>query len=165
MRRIGRYLTWGAAAVLAIGLALPAWAECRRDTVHLRGEWGEARFTVEVADNAPARSKGLMGRPSMPQSAGMFFVYHRTGDLAFWMKNTLIPLDIIFLDQNGIVVNIHHSARPFDETPLPSRAPARYVLEVNGGLAKALGITVGTELRHPSVVQTAAAWPCREKAL
>lgn len=142
-------------------IATIASAECRHDAVHLRGDWGEARFFVEVADNASERAKGLMGRTSMPMGHGMLFVYHQTRPVAFWMRNTFIPLDIIYLDQNGVVVNIHHQAVPFDETPLPSIAPARYVLEVNGGLAKALGMTVGSELRHPSVLQTAAAWPCK----
>ncbi|MDO6727325.1 DUF192 domain-containing protein [Cognatishimia sp. 1_MG-2023] len=151
-----------AGAALSVLCASIASADCRRDTVHLRGDWGQARFTVEVADNAVSRSKGLMGRSHMPSSSGMLFVYHRTDDLAFWMKNTLIPLDIIFLDEMGVVVNIHHSARPQDLTPLPSTAPSRYVLEINGGLAKALGIEKGTQLKHPAVLQPNAAWACRE---
>ncbi|CUJ35091.1 hypothetical protein TA5113_03134 [Cognatishimia activa] len=139
-----------------------AGAECRPDTVHLRGDWGKARFSVEVADNASERARGLMERPSMPLSAGMLFVYHQTRPVSFWMRNTLIPLDMIFLDENGVVVNVHHNAIPLDETLIPSRAPTRYVLEVNAGLSKALGITKGTELRHPSVVQTNAAWRCAD---
>ncbi len=135
---------------------------CRKDTVHLRGDWGEARFTVEVVDNAASRAKGLMGRASMPYGSGMLFIYHRTDDLAFWMKNTLIPLDIIFFDESGTVVNIHHSARPLDLTPLPSEGPSRYVLEINGGLAKALGLAKGSEIRHPAVLQHTAAWGCRK---
>lgn len=144
------------------GFAQDAIGDCRKDTVHLRGDWGTARFTVEVVDNAASRAKGLMGRASMPYSSGMLFVYHRTDDVAFWMKNTLIPLDIIFLDESGTVVNIHHSARPLDLTPLPSAAPARYVLEINGGLSKALGLVKGSEIRHPAVLQHTAAWSCRE---
>lgn len=150
---------------VALGLSLSAFsvqAECRPDTVHLRGDWGKARFTVEVADNAAERSKGLMGRPSMPMSKGMLFVYHQTRPVSFWMRNTLIPLDMIFLDENGVVVNVHHNAIPLDESPIPSVAPARYVLEVNAGLSKALGISAGTELRHPSVIQTNAAWRCAD---
>lgn len=150
------------AAVFPLLLASQAYAACRHDTVHLRGDWGKARFTVEVADNASERSKGLMGRMSMPMGSGMLFVYHRTQPVSFWMRNTMIPLDIIFLDEDGVVVRVHHNAIPFDETPIPSIAPSRYVLEVNGGLAKALGITAGSELRHPSVVQTSAAWRCSE---
>ena len=150
------------AAAVTFLIPTIAVAACSHDTVHLRGDWGKARFAVEVADNASERGKGLMGRPSMPLSSGMLFVYHRTKPVSFWMRNTLIPLDIIFLDEDGTVVRVHHNAIPLDETPIPSGAPTRYVLEVNGGLAKALGITTGTELRHPSIVQTNAAWRCSE---
>ncbi|MFY0595984.1 MAG: DUF192 domain-containing protein [Cognatishimia sp.] len=143
-------------------ITVSAQAACRHDTVHLRGDWGEARFSVEVADNASERAKGLMDRMSMPMGQGMLFVYHQTRPVSFWMRNTFIPLDIIYLDQNGTVVNIHHQAKPLDETPLPSILPTRYVLEINGGLAKALGMTVGSALRHPAVLQTQAAWPCHE---
>lgn len=149
-------------SILTILTATGATAACRHDTVHLRGDWGKARFSVDVADNAAERSRGLMGRPSMPMGSGMLFVYHRTQPVSFWMRNTLIPLDIIFLDEDGVIVRVHHNAVPFDETPIPSVAPARYVLEVNAGLAKALGLNVGSELRHPSVVQTNAAWRCSE---
>ncbi len=152
-------------AALGVGLSVTAvFAEttCRSDTVHLRGDWGTARFTVEVANNARDRARGLMGRPSMPMGSGMLFVYHRTGPLAFWMRNTLIPLDIIYMDETGTVVDIAHNAKPLDETALPSKKPGRYVLEINGGLARALGIQAGTELRHPAVLQHTAAWSCRE---
>jgi len=159
IRRFSTYLWTAVVAVLVVG---PAMAACRADTVHLRGDWGQARFSVEVADNASERAQGLMGRVSMPQSAGMLFVYHRTRPVSFWMRNTLIPLDMIFLDEAGVVVRVHENARPLDETPISSIAPARYVLEVNGGLSRALGISVGSELRHPSVVQTNAAWRCSE---
>lgn len=150
------------AAVFAVLTAIEASAACRHDTVHLRGDWGQARFSVEVADNAAERAKGLMGRPSMPIASGMLFVYHRTKPVSFWMRNTLIPLDMIFLDEDGVVVRVHHNARPHDETPVHSGAPTRYVLEVNAGLAEALGIGAGSELRHPSVLQTNAAWRCSE---
>ncbi|SHG36206.1 DUF192 domain-containing protein [Cognatishimia maritima] len=157
-----RFLTWMAGVLIAALLALPASAKCSHNTVQLRGEWGKAQFTVEVADNASERSKGLMGRPSMPTSSGMLFVYHRTRPISFWMKNTLIPLDMIFADERGIVVHVHHNAIPLDETPISSQWPARYVLEVNGGLAQALGVDVGSELRHPAVLQGDAAWRCSE---
>ena len=150
------------AAVFAVLTAIEASAACRHDTVHLRGDWGQARFSVEVADNAAERAKGLMGRPSMPIASGMLFVYHRTKPVSFWMRNTLIPLDMIFLDEDGVVVRVHHNARPHDEKPVNSGAPTRYVLEVKAGIAEALGIGAGSELRHPSVLQTNAAWRCSE---
>lgn len=157
-----RFRTEMAAVAMGILTAVPVMAACSADAVHLRGDWGQARFTVEVADNASERAQGLMGRVSMPKSSGMLFVYHRTRPVSFWMRNTLIPLDMIFLDETGVVVRVHENAIPLDETPISSIAPARYVLEVNGGLSRALGITVGSELRHPSVLQTNAAWRCSE---
>lgn len=150
-------------AVLAVFLSLTTTqviAACRVDSVSLRGDWGEARFSVEVADDAIERQKGLMNRPDMPMGAGMLFVYHQTRVLSFWMKNTLIPLDMIFLDEAGTVVKVHENAIPLDLTSISSGVPARYVLEINGGLARAIGISEGTELRHPAVLQHLAVWPC-----
>jgi uncharacterized membrane protein (UPF0127 family) len=150
------------AFLILLGSAAVVQASCRADVVHLRGDWGEARFAVEVADDARERQLGLMNRESMPASAGMLFVYHQTRVVSFWMKNTLIPLDMIFLDESGRVVKVHERARPHDLTSISSDEPARYVLEINAGLSRALGIDAGTELRHPSVLQHLAAWPCRE---
>ena len=150
--------------VLSMGLfsAVSAATDCRVDTVQLRGDWGEVRFNVEVADDAIERQRGLMHRLEMPMSAGMLFVYHQTRVVSFWMKNTLIPLDMIFLDETGRVVKIHERAIPRDLSSISSDVPSRYVLEINGGLARAIGITVGSELRHPSVLQHLAVWPCRD---
>ena len=136
-------------------------AACQRNHVNLRGAWGEARFNVELAETAAQRRLGLMNRETLAGSAGMLFVYHQTRVLSFWMKDTYIPLDIIFFDETGRVVHVHPNATPLDLTSIPSQAPARYVLEINAGFAKRLGIDVGTELRHPSVLQHVAAWPCR----
>lgn len=148
---------------LAAGLILTAGvarADCRDDRVTLRGDWGQARFGVEVADDPAERARGLMHRESLPASRGMLFVYDRPQRMSFWMRNTLIPLDIIFLDSSGRVIRVHENARPRDETPIPSGGIARYVLEINGGFARRLGIDVGTELRHTAIPADAAAWPC-----
>ncbi|MEM8776631.1 MAG: DUF192 domain-containing protein [Pseudomonadota bacterium] len=135
-------------------------ATCSGDAINLRGDWGAARFSVEIADDQAERSQGLMNRPSMPSSAGMFFVYDQPSAVSFWMRNTLIPLDIIFADSSGIVRHIHHEAVPLDETPIPGGSDIQYVLEINGGLARAMGINVGTQFHHPSLAQDKAAWPC-----
>ncbi|WP_195820447.1 DUF192 domain-containing protein [Roseobacter sp. MH60115] len=149
------------AAVLMCALAQAAAAEtCRDDTVYLKGDWGDARFAVEIADDDRERAQGLMHREHLPSSAGMLFVYDRPQTLSFWMRNTLIPLDLIFIDQTGTVRTIHHSAQPLDETPIPGGSGLTHVLEINGGLAKALGITAGTVLRHPTFSATDARWPC-----
>ncbi|WP_226782615.1 DUF192 domain-containing protein [Oceaniglobus trochenteri] len=143
--------------VLCAGSALAA---CRDTVVDLRGDWGSARFTVELADDASERAQGLMHRTEMPRSKGMLFVYEKPQRASFWMRNTLIPLDMIFLDRTGTVTRVHENAVPLDETPIPGGEDVLLVLEVNGGLAGRLGIAPGSQLRHPAVPQSAAAWPC-----
>jgi uncharacterized membrane protein (UPF0127 family) len=133
---------------------------CRDDVVDLRGDWGQARFTVEVADTDEERALGLMNREKMARGAGMLFVYPEPRTASFWMRNTLIPLDMIFMDRTGTVQKVHANARPLDETPIPGGDDVLLVLEINGGLSKTFGIGPGTELRHPDVPQEAAAWPC-----
>ncbi len=132
--------------------------DCRADTVYVRGGFGKARFTVDVANTAAERAQGLMNVESMPASKGMLFVYPAPQPVAFWMKNTLIPLDMIFADGRGVVVKVHDSAVPGDLTSIPGGDQVQFVLEINGGMAGMLGISEGAELRHPSVRR--AAWPC-----
>lgn len=158
---------WRSAALAALGLltAAAAAAEpaCRADRVDLRGPWGSVAFTVEVADTAASRALGLMHRPSMPRFSGMLFVFEPPpGPVSFWMENTLIPLDMLFLSEAGVVTHIHHEARPLDRTPIPGGDAVLYVLEINGGMARRLGINEGTELRHPAIDPALAAWPCTD---
>ena len=149
------------------GLAGPAphaqaQAVCRADTVHLRGPWGQARFSVEIADTPETRARGLMHRESLPRSAGMLFIFDRPDRAVFWMENTLIPLDMLFIGPAGIVQHLHPQARPLDRTPIDGGEDVLMVLEINGGLSDRLGITPGSEIRHPRLDQTIAAWPCDE---
>jgi uncharacterized membrane protein (UPF0127 family) len=148
------------AVLLALVLAGPSAAACTDGTVEVRGPGGQARFTVEVADSADERARGLMFRESMPSSAGMLFVYERPGRTSFWMKNTLIPLDIIFADDTGEVTRVHENARPMDTTSIDGGQNVKLVLEINGGLAGRLGIGPGAVLRHPRLDPARAAWPC-----
>ncbi len=140
--------------------AAMAGTACRDDTVFLRGEWGSARFTVEIADDFAERQQGLMHRRSMAVSNGMLFIYEHPQTLTFWMRNTLIPLDILFIDPHGVVRHIHAMAKPLDETLIPGGDNLLSALEINGGLAKRLGISIGSEVRHPAFARTAPAWPC-----
>jgi uncharacterized membrane protein (UPF0127 family) len=130
--------------------------------VFLRGDWGAARFGVEIADDPAEQAQGLMHRTQMASSAGMLFVYPRPQRASFWMRNTLIPLDMLFLDASGVVRHIHHNAIPLDETPIPGGDDVLAVLEINGGLAGRMGITVGSEMRHRAFAKYAPNWPCSE---
>ncbi|MDJ0822035.1 MAG: DUF192 domain-containing protein [Paracoccaceae bacterium] len=150
------------AVALAVGLAAPFAAQadqaCNEGTIWLRGEFGEARFGVTVADTARERSRGLMFVEKMAASQGMLFVYDNPQPVAFWMKNTLIPLDMLFADSSGTVRRIHENAIPGDLTSIPGGAGIQYVLEINGGMARMLGIEVGAQMRHSAIED--AAWPC-----
>ncbi|RMA42416.1 DUF192 domain-containing protein [Rhodophyticola porphyridii] len=149
------------AALLTLVLsAATALAECRPDRVDLRGDFGAASFRVDVADDPQERAVGLMHRPSMPSGAGMIFIYERPQRVSFWMENTLIPLDMIFMDQTGTVTRVHENAIPLDRTPIPGGPDVLAVLEINGGLSSRIGIREGAELRHPGLPQELAAWPC-----
>ncbi|MBL4928585.1 DUF192 domain-containing protein [Tabrizicola sp. KVB23] len=141
-------------------LAGQAGAECSPDRVDLKGAGGAARFTVEIADRPDLQSKGLMFREKMSLSAGMLFVFPQPKHASFWMRNTLIPLDMIFLDQSGTVTQIHANAVPQDETAIDGGEDVAMVLEINGGLAERMGIAVGSTMRSPFVDQKTALWPC-----
>ncbi len=149
-----------AALVVCWGLATAAQAECRADTVELRGDWGKARFSVELADDPQEHAQGLMHRSALPMGAGMYFIYESPRRASFWMRNTLIPLDMIFIDPQGVVQHVHHNAVPLDETPIPGGDGILTVLEINGGLAARLGIGAGSEVRHPAHAAHDAVWPC-----
>jgi len=150
------------AVLVAAAFALPvaASADCATDRVDIRGDWGQARFTVEVADEPAERSQGLMNRDSMARTAGMLFLYEAPQRATFWMKNTLIPLDMIFIDETGTVTNIHENAVPLDETTIDGGQGVLAVLEINGGLAARIGIEEGSVIRHPGLDQDIAAWTC-----
>ena len=105
-------------------------------------------FKVEVVDNDRTRELGLMFRMSLAPNAGMLFDFKTPQDVAFWMKNTYIPLDIIFIGADGHILNIARQARPMDESNLPSAGPALGVLEIIGGRAAQLDIEPGDLVRH-----------------
>ena len=106
---------------------------------------GAHRFTVDVAATPEQQERGLMFVRSLAGNRGMIFPYDPPQQVAFWMKNTLIPLDIIFIRADGKIARIAN-ARPLDETPLPSGEPAAAVLEIRGGRAAELGIKAGDKV-------------------
>lgn len=148
-----------AAAMLLWGQAAMA-DPCRPDRVSIRGAFGQAQFTVQIADTDALRSQGLMHVPAMDQDAGMLFVYDRPQYATFWMRNTLIPLDMVFADSAGRVLRIHRDAVPLDETVIDGGPGIRFVLEINAGLSEKLGFAPGAQLRHPAINASQAAWPC-----
>lgn len=102
---------------------------------------------VEYANTPEERNLGLMYRKSMAENQGMLFLFPEEEFRSFYMKNTEIPLDIIYLDKDKKIVSIAKNAKPFDETSLPSEAPAMYVLEINGGLSDKWQLEKGDEIR------------------
>lgn len=154
------------AVLLLLAFAGAAGAEsvsCRPDEVILTRSDGQriAAFHIEVADDEAERAHGLMARETLPRASGMLFIYPSERSVTFWMRDTLIPLDMLFADDAGRVVSVHSNARPHDETPIPSGAPVRFVLEINGGLARRMGISPGAVLSHPAIAPERAARPCR----
>lgn len=104
------------------------------------------KLDIEIADTNYDIQTGLMYRDSMKPKQGMLFIFKDLKQRNFYMKNTRIPLDIVFIDNNKTIVSIQKNTKPFDETSLPSNAPAKYVLEVNAGQIDALGVKIGDQL-------------------
>ena len=110
---------------------------------------GTHSVQVEIAKDDAARQRGLMYRRFMPSEHGMLFEFEREAPQSFWMKNTYIPLDMIFISKTGVVTNIVAKAEPLSERIIPSGPPCAAVLELNGGAAAAMGMQVGDRVRHP----------------
>ena len=108
-------------------------------------------FRVEVVDTVEKRTIGMMFRKKMDKDFGMLFVFDHPDEQehAFWMKNTMIPLDIVFIRKGGTIHHIHPDAVPYDETSLPSNGPVFSVLEIKGGTAAKLGLKPGDVVHHP----------------
>jgi hypothetical protein len=110
---------------------------------------GPQKFIVEVATTPGQMEQGLMFRKSLAADAGMIFDYRGPSMAAMWMKNTLIPLDMLFVDQQGRIINIHERAVPGSLDPIAATGPARAVIELNGGTAARLGIKAGDRVVFP----------------
>lgn len=109
---------------------------------------GPAYFRVEVASSRQEHETGLMFRKAMAANAGMLFDFHRPSAVSFWMKNTILPLDLLFIRSDGTISTITANAVPYSTTPIPSAEPIRAVLEINAGRAQALGIEPGDRVHH-----------------
>ena len=112
----------------------------------VRGDSTLIQLNIELAQTEYEIQTGLMYRPSMLNNQGMLFIFPEAAPRAFYMKNTLMPLDIIFFDEDSTLVSIQHNAKPFNEASLPSEAPAQFVLEINAGLSKAWQLQKGDKI-------------------
>jgi uncharacterized protein len=110
---------------------------------------GVHMFAVEMANTPEEQAKGLMFRRSLPEGQGMLFDFHEEQPTSFWMKNTYIPLDMIFIRADGRILRIAENTVPLSEALVPSGGPVRAVLEVIGGTARKLGIAAGDRVAHP----------------
>ncbi|WP_293462997.1 DUF192 domain-containing protein [Phenylobacterium sp.] len=157
---IGRRL--GVALALAL-CAAPAMAQIPRqdprtckgqpeikplEALQVRTDKGVHAFKVEVADSDREREYGLMCRRSLAADRGMLFLFAKAGPQMFWMRNTLIPLDIIYIGENGRVVSISRNVQPLDERGAPSAGPAKFVLELAAGRAAQIGLLPGDRVLH-----------------
>lgn len=155
-------LLFSASAVDAVPLV-----DCRADQVVFLDGTRQIPVQVEIADDLQERAQGLMFRKTLAPGTGMLFVYQEPAPVSFWMRNTLIYLDMIFIDAQGVIRHIHPNARPLDETSVPGALPgdpdpARLlVVEVPGGDAARLGLRAGMPMAHPAVPQNRAIAPCK----
>src|SRR5262245_22461982 len=134
---------------LAIMLAAaPAFAATKTERLVVETAAGERAFDVEVVREEKERNLGLMYRKKLAADAGMLFDYDPPQEVAFWMKNTYIPLDIIFIGADGRIITIAANTTPLSLDRIPSNGVARGVLEIKGGLAEKLGIKLGDRVRH-----------------
>lgn len=148
----------GISKAILFGLMLPVAAGCASG----RGEWVELagqRYTVEIADDHAERARGLMFRDALGDGKGMLFIHERTEPQAYWMKNTRIPLDILYFDESLRLVSQQRDVPPCSAgdrcPPYPSAAPARFVLELNAGEAERLELQDGAALKLGPDIHTA----------
>lgn len=145
-----------ACAVFVMALSPAAFAAAKApqtQTLSVDAAKGAKTFQVEVVRDEKDRNRGLMFRRHMGSDHGMLFDYDPPVSIAFWMKNTYIPLDIIFIGADGRIIRIEENAKPLSLDHIPSGGPARGVLEINGGMAAKLGIGPG-DLVHHALFQT-----------
>lgn len=147
-RRVVAALLLGAAA-LGGGLAFASSSS--GDTAVLVGANGRHEVGVEIADTPRTRETGLMNRSSLPADHGMLFDFRETREVSMWMKNTLIPLDMVFVRPDGGIARVAANAQPLSLQTISSGEPVRFVLEIAGGEAARYGIRAGDRLEHPLV--------------
>jgi uncharacterized membrane protein (UPF0127 family) len=138
-----------AAAFVVFALLAPPAGAADPSILEIAGKNGVHVFSVELAANDEQRARGLMFRKELPEGHGMLFDFQREQEVAFWMKDTYIPLDMIFIRGNGRILRIVENTVPLSIQQVPSGGPVRAVLEVIGGTARKLGIAAGDRVAHP----------------
>jgi uncharacterized membrane protein (UPF0127 family) len=138
-----------ALATLIVAAPLTACSDEGHLTLHTAS--GDHVFSVQVVDTPESRGKGLMFVQDLADDAGMLFDFKQEQTVSFWMQNTYIPLDMVFVDAAGVVKTIHANARPMDTTSIPSEVPVQFVLEIPGGVAAQIGLEPGDTMAHDRV--------------
>lgn len=133
---------------LAVGWAATA-QEVRVDRLVIDTDRGPAAFLVELAETPAMLAQGLQHRRHLPAEAGMLFDFGPERIVTMWMKNTYIPLDMLFIDEDGVVADVAQRTTPLSVETIAPRVPVRAVLEVNAGTVAALGIREGDRVHHP----------------
>lgn len=136
-------------AFLAMIALSPAVKAGNLERVVIKSEGVRHAFNVEVMRKSHERARGLMHRDHLDRDAGMLFDFKRQLIARMWMRNTLIPLDMLFVHEDGEIINIAHNTVPHSEEILSSTREVRYVLEINGGLSEKLGIKAGDQMELP----------------
>ena len=147
-RPIAAFRALGLLVAVFIGM-LPLAACSSDDRLVAHTATGDYAFNVEVVDTPATRQKGLMFVQSLGKDAGMLFDFKEEQETAFWMQNTFIPLDMIFIAADGVVRTIHVNAKPHDKTSIPSEVPVQFVLEIPGGRSVEIGLKPGDRIEHP----------------
>jgi uncharacterized membrane protein (UPF0127 family) len=138
-------------AALATLLLVAACAGSSGPVARIASPGGTVEVALEVADTPERQQRGLMYRQALPEGHGMLFVFDDDDDRTFWMKNTLIPLDMLFIAADGRVVGIHAEATPLSTASIGVGTPSRFVLEVPGGWAARHGIAPGARVEFHGV--------------
>jgi len=149
-KRLRRLTAAAVVAFAAIPLAGAELATFKHSSLTIDTASGSHHFSIELALTPAQQEQGLMFRRSLPPDAGMLFDFGEARGASFWMRNTLIPLDMLFIDADGHIADIHERAVPLSEDPIDSKVPVRAVLEVNGGTVSRLGIKRGDRIVHPA---------------
>lgn len=153
MISVTRSKTWklalAALAFLLLAAQLqPVRTQAQYEPLTIVTSNGRHAFQVEVMRTEEQRARGLMFRREMAANRGMLFDFKQVQPVSFWMKNTYLPLDMIFIDQKGVIVNIAENTEPLSERSVPSAGPVLGVLEVNAGISRRLGIKAGDVVEH-----------------